>query len=73
MGFDFNRNVQPYKSSGASGLPNLDIFNPNYNVPEPDYVLSFDTTGYSQSYGTYLQDLIRLQDNLKLLVGGRFD
>ncbi|MEH2278516.1 MAG: TonB-dependent siderophore receptor [Nostoc sp.] len=73
LGFDVNRNAQTYKSFSVSGFPNLDILNPNYNVTKPEPVFSFDNNSYSQSYGIYLQDQIALQDNLKLLVGGRYD
>lgn len=72
VGFDFNRNVEIFKSDAASA-PNLDIFNPNYDVSEPDYAPRSNFNESTQSYGIYLQDQISLLDNLKLLIGGRFD
>lgn len=51
----------------------INIFNPVYGAPIPDAPLSFDTENQSNRLGIYLQDLVSLTDNLKLLVGGRFD
>ncbi|MEH1939592.1 MAG: TonB-dependent siderophore receptor [Nostoc sp.] len=73
FGFDVNRYVQVFNATRLS-VPLLDVFNPNYNIPEPQITTggfsSFETV---QSYGFYLQDQISFQDNLKLLIGGRFD
>ncbi|MEH2446391.1 MAG: TonB-dependent siderophore receptor [Nostoc sp.] len=71
LGFDVNRNVTIFNPTYLS-VPALDVFNPNYNIP----ITTLETsTGYGtvQSYGFYLQDQISFQDNLKLLIGGRFD
>ncbi|WP_292869908.1 TonB-dependent siderophore receptor [Nostoc sp. LPT] len=71
LGFDVNRNVIIYNPTSLS-VPALDVFNPNYNIP----ITTLETsTSYRtvQSYGFYLQDQISFQDNLKLLIGGRFD
>ncbi|MEA5605705.1 TonB-dependent siderophore receptor [Nostoc sp. UHCC 0252] len=73
FGFDVNRYVDNFNVIRL-GVPLLDVFNPNYNIPEPQIT----TGGFSrfqtvQSYGFYLQDQISFQDNLKLLIGGRFD
>ena len=73
FGFDGNRNVQIYNPTGLS-VPALDVFNPNYNIPKPLTTLyNYSNFGTIQSYGFYLQDQISFQDNLKLLIGGRFD
>lgn len=74
LGFNFNRYFQDYRGDINTGsLPDLDIFNPNYDVPSPavEQWFKFDQT--IQSYGIYLQDQIALGDKLKLLVGGRYD
>ncbi|MDZ8084277.1 MAG: TonB-dependent siderophore receptor [Nostoc sp. DedQUE12b] len=57
----------------VSGLPDLDIRNPNYGVPDLPLsnITNFSRT--SRSYGLYLQDQIAFSDNLKLLIGGRYD
>ncbi|MDF5709621.1 MAG: TonB-dependent siderophore receptor [Nostoc sp. S4] len=73
LGFDANRNVLTYKSSSVTGYPILDILNPNYNVTKPEPVPFSNNNSYTQSYGIYFQDQIALQNNLKLLVGGRYD
>ena len=73
-GFDLNHYVQDYEGFfNVTDLPPLDIRNPNYEVPEPELLpfLRFNET--IQSYGVYLQDQIELVDNLKVLVGGRYD
>ncbi|BAC88294.1 TonB-dependent siderophore receptor [Gloeobacter violaceus] len=73
LGFDFNRFVDVYNGYFNTDLPALDILNPNYNIPKPDYVPFFDFYQPIQSYGVYLQDQVTFLDNLKLLVGGRLD
>jgi iron complex outermembrane recepter protein len=74
LGFDANHFESPYQEA-SSPIPDLDIFNPNYNIPRPDYVPNPDREFYtlSRSYGLYLQDQIAFSDNLKLLIGGRYD
>jgi iron complex outermembrane receptor protein len=73
VGFDFNRNVEIFQRAIARNVPNLDIFNPNYNIPDFNYGPTSSTYTAIQSYGVYLQDQVDLLDNLKLLIGGRFD
>jgi len=55
--------------------PSFDIFNPVDDVPRPDItdLLARDEDIRLNRLGIYLQDQISLLDNLKLLVGGRFD
>ncbi|WP_414530109.1 TonB-dependent siderophore receptor [Nodularia chucula] len=59
----------------VSSIPDLDIFNPNYDIPRPGFTMS--SRGQDRyvfnSYGVYLQDQMALSDNLKLLIGGRYD
>jgi iron complex outermembrane receptor protein len=59
----------------VSVLPDLDILNPDYNVPAPGFTnLSRRNDKYGlRAYGVYLQDQIALSDSLKLLIGGRYD
>ncbi|MBN3961036.1 TonB-dependent siderophore receptor [Nostoc sp. NMS8] len=74
VGFDFNRNVQTFEALiSDSALPDLDIFNPDYNISNPVYIPNYSFNSSTQSYGAYLQDQISILDNLKLLVGGRLD
>ncbi|MBN4006364.1 TonB-dependent siderophore receptor [Nostoc sp. LPT] len=73
-GFDFNRNLQTFEALVADpALPDLDIFNPDYNISNPVYIPNYSFDSSTQSYGAYLQDQISILDNLKLLVGGRLD
>lgn len=73
VGFEVNRTEDSFAFSEGT-VPNLDIFNPNYNVPRPtDFVPVFADANFTTSYGLYLQDQIDILKNLKLLVGGRFD
>ncbi|MEH2156334.1 TonB-dependent siderophore receptor [Nostoc sp.] len=73
IGFDFNSYIQTFARSIASNVPNLDIANPNYDITSFNYGPRSSSTDRSQAYGIYLQDQIMFQDNLKLLIGGRFD
>jgi iron complex outermembrane receptor protein len=74
-GFDFDRQVV-YRAGydNLVDLPPLDIFNPNYDVPLPEIPTgSFNFFEINQAYGVYLQDQIAFTDNLKMLIGGRYD
>jgi iron complex outermembrane recepter protein len=75
-GFDFNRFSNELETINAdTPLPPVDIRNPDYDIPSPGFSgNSFSTGNYvRRSYGAYLQDQIALLDNLKLLIGGRYD
>jgi iron complex outermembrane recepter protein len=71
-GFDVNYLESGFQGSYAT-IPDLDIFNPNYDVPRPEYLPGFASDESSKSYGVYLQDQIAFSNNLKLLIGGRYD
>ena len=76
VGFDTNHFFTDvlYTSPSNYTAPELDIFNPNYNIPRPVFDSpSVFYTNQNRSYGIYLQDQIALNDNLKLLIGGRYD
>jgi iron complex outermembrane receptor protein len=75
VGFDFNREVGYFGFAGNSvDLPPLDILNPNYRISFPVAPsASFTDFSINQSYGFYLQDQISFTDNLKMLIGGRYD
>ncbi|MHC5771704.1 MAG: TonB-dependent siderophore receptor [Nostoc sp.] len=72
-GFDLFREVFGGSQINRSIAP-INLFNPVYTqtlggiIGEP-----FDDETTSDSLGFYLQDQIALYDNLKLLLGGRFD
>lgn len=86
VGFDLQRNTvegffrTPFDAFDTSvedrQTPSIDIFNPIYNVRPPDrssFIFRRDDLTTTDSLGIFLQDQIALADNVKLLVGGRFD
>ncbi|NJR48418.1 MAG: TonB-dependent siderophore receptor [Leptolyngbyaceae cyanobacterium CSU_1_3] len=76
-GFDFNNFDTDRNGVNADEpLPPLDIRNPNYDIPTPTFSTRnpFGSSDIERrSYGVYLQDQITLSDNLKFLIGGRYD
>jgi len=80
FGVDLERETSVGKQSRLPGDPPLliDIFNPvDVDVPRPEItdltLLARNEDVRLDRLGIYLQDQISLLDNLKLLVGGRFD
>jgi iron complex outermembrane recepter protein len=54
-------------------IASIDLFNPVYGaIPDPPDFVS-RTLEVSESLGFYAQDQITILDNLKFLIGGRFD
>ncbi|MEM9544103.1 MAG: TonB-dependent siderophore receptor [Cyanobacteria bacterium P01_E01_bin.42] len=78
FGFDFFRREE-IGSVGRVDLVSsfLDIFNPVYGqATRPnveDMLLSLDQDGEINNWGFYLQDQIAFTDDLKVLIGGRYD
>jgi iron complex outermembrane receptor protein len=74
FGFDLNRldNFNPpFPEFEAASI---DIFNPVYGQPRGARVPStFAVRQQTNFLGIYLQDQVALRDNLKVLLGGRFD
>ncbi|MBW4619671.1 MAG: TonB-dependent siderophore receptor [Cyanosarcina radialis HA8281-LM2] len=76
-GFNLYREDLRYTDGLEGLLPAIDVFNPVYGAisladlsdPIPDQEARFLTQGL----GLYLQDQITLAENLKVLLGGRFD
>lgn len=72
--------VDLYRDAGISdvsinrAIAPLDIFNPVFGLP-PGRVLSRtpETATIRDNLGIYIQDQIKLAENLKVLLGGRFD
>jgi iron complex outermembrane receptor protein len=70
----YSSQVSPEEQALTGGL--LDIFEPNYDAITytGGYQFTFEGDRIDQkTLGIYLQDQIALADNLKLLIGGRFD
>ncbi|BAY65321.1 ferrichrome-iron receptor [Calothrix brevissima NIES-22] len=75
IGVELRRNTWKYTSFEVADPILLDIFNPNYDVELPA-TPDESTTAYTtqrDTLGIYIQDQITFADNLKVLVGGRFD
>ncbi|MEM1256823.1 MAG: TonB-dependent siderophore receptor [Cyanobacteria bacterium P01_H01_bin.21] len=77
-GFDFNSRNSDFLFFGnydPNIIPVLDITDPDYDALTERPELFFDGTSVNdtRSYGLYLQDQIAFSDNLKLLIGGRYD
>ncbi|MBD2253836.1 TonB-dependent siderophore receptor [Nostoc parmelioides] len=75
IGVELRRNTWEYTSFDVADLIQLDIFNPNYDVDLPDIPdeQTFSYTTRRDTLGIYIQDQITFADNLKVLIGGRFD
>lgn len=71
-GFDANYFDESYRADNAT-IPDLDISDPNYDIPRPEYSPGFAFDDSVRSYGIYLQDQIAFSENLRLLVGARYD
>ena len=74
FGVDLNRSGYPvYKSFfGTAAL--LDLYNPVYGQPPREPLNSRNRlSSLTDSLGVYLQDQVNIAENLKLLLGGRFD
>jgi len=80
FGVDLNRSIEDRVSRSTDsgfGVTKINIFDPVYDdgTPSRDELdfKSVDVEIETESLGIYLQDQIAFSDNLKLLLGGRFD
>jgi iron complex outermembrane recepter protein len=71
VGFDLNRFTQRRTTSDVAAP--IDLFNPVYNQPLGPLELFLDDDTRRDSLGIYIQDQVTLAENLKLLLGLRFD
>jgi iron complex outermembrane recepter protein len=76
VGFNYTREEQ--ESFGRSGsrvnLAPIDIFDPVYNPTlGTSFGDPFEGESSATTYGFYVQDQVSLTDELKVLLGGRFD
>jgi len=60
-----------------AAAPSINIFDPVYGIatipPREQFPFNFPNLTETHSFGIFLQDQVTLTENLKLLVGGRFD
>ncbi len=74
LGVDLNRIDGLFAGQSFSGTASpIDVFNPVYGLPTGPLTLVSDTDNVVDSLGFYVQDLVTLTPNLKLLLGGQFD
>ncbi|MDF5734680.1 MULTISPECIES: TonB-dependent siderophore receptor [unclassified Nostoc] len=72
VGFDLFRQTRRSGIVRTAAAP-LDVFNPVYGQPLGDTLGRIDIYYRDDALGFYLQDQVTLANNLKLLVGGRYD
>lgn len=72
LGLELTRQKSFFYGTGRSaGF--IDVFNPNYDFTYGEFAPLSTGNDVTETFGIYLQDQITLLNNLKLLVGGRFD
>lgn len=72
VGFDLGRYDSAFISTTRAAAA-IDLFNPVYGLPIGAIISQTDTNSTLYELGILVQDQITFADNLKLLVGGRFD
>ncbi|GAA6619125.1 TonB-dependent siderophore receptor [Scytonema sp. NUACC26] len=72
FGFDFSWDDTNIQVDSYARNP-INVFNPIYNSPLGSRTLRSDTLNSNNLQGLYVQDQISLTDNIKFLLGGRFD
>jgi iron complex outermembrane recepter protein len=74
-GVDFERETFDARLSSAGDVSSIDLFEPEYgNIPDLEFEPLFDNQGsYGNAIGIYAQDLLAINDQVKILLGGRFD
>lgn len=74
VGVDWRKSHATYTRYGKGGIPPLDVFNPVYRQPQTGaFELDFSDDYGDDTLGIYIQDLVSLTSNLKLLLGLRYD
>ncbi|MEH1843092.1 MAG: TonB-dependent receptor [Nostoc sp.] len=71
-GFNLTRQEGGFFNTSYRAAP-IDLFNPVYGRPIGAFTNSTDSYSKTDALGIYVQDQVTLADNLKLLLGGRFD
>ena len=72
FGLELSRYIYGYDVQGATLAP-IDIFRPKYGARPGTFTPILKGEYGSDILGIYLQDLVEILPNLKLLAGGRFD
>jgi iron complex outermembrane recepter protein len=72
LGIDLSSSLLGFDRSSIIPVT-LDIFNPVYGRVTGSSIDAFDGDQLTRTLGIYVQDQVTLTENLKLLLGGRFD
>jgi iron complex outermembrane receptor protein len=72
FGLEYRREASSFFSQSRSA-GTIDIFNPSYNFTFGPFDPRDTGETKTNFFGVYLQDQIKLLENLKLVLGGRFD
>ncbi|MEH2381419.1 MAG: TonB-dependent siderophore receptor [Nostoc sp.] len=73
FGVDLNRYTNVSNGFSNGPFASIDIFNPVYFVPITRPTTPYVVQNFTDTLGFYLQDQVTIAENLKLLLGGRFD
>ena len=73
FGVDLSRTDTIESSGKYTTAPSIDLFNPVYGQPFGDVTDQYKSSSSTDTLGVYVQDQVNLTNNLKLLLGGRFD
>ncbi|MEH2058197.1 MAG: TonB-dependent siderophore receptor [Nostoc sp.] len=71
-GFDLYRELNIYNRT-TSTIGSIDVFNPVYGQPVGAVISTLNQKTVNDDIGLYIQDLVKLASNLKLVLGGRGD
>lgn len=69
--YRLDQNLDRYR--GGNGTYTLNIFAPEYGQDQPEVAPLNRNHELQHGYGFYLQDLMTLTDDLRVLIGARFD
>ena len=69
--YRLDQNLERYR--GGNGTYTINIYDPEYGQVQPDTAPLNRNHELQHGWGLYLQDLMHLSDDLRLLVGTRFD
>ena len=73
FGVDLNRYKNATPRYASADAASIDIFNPVYGQPRGEFNFEAINEATIDSLGIYLQDQIAITENLKVLLGARFD
>ncbi|MEH1848750.1 MAG: TonB-dependent siderophore receptor [Nostoc sp.] len=73
FGFDLLREINPKFDTIQRDAGLIDVFNPVYGQPLGSILRRFDFKTKNDALGIYIQDQVSIANNLKLLLGGRYD